>query len=78
LATYLITKLLATCNFKVTVITGTHDPTRINGVDFIVDEAFRIPNKPARWLYFLTPTMRRRYKDLMKRFDTVYIPFGYR
>jgi len=77
LATYLITKLLATCNFKVMVITGTHDPARVNGVDFIVDEAFRIPNKPARWLYFLTPTMRRRYKDLMKRFDVIYIPFGY-
>jgi len=77
LATYLITKLLATCNFRTTVITGTHDPARINGVDFIIDEAFRIQNKPARWLYFLTPTMRGRYKNLMKRFDIIYIPFGY-
>jgi glycosyltransferase involved in cell wall biosynthesis len=77
LATYLITKLLATCNFRTTVVTGTRHPARINGVGFIVDETFRIPSKPARWLYFLTPTMRRRYKDLMRRFDIIYIPFGY-
>jgi glycosyltransferase involved in cell wall biosynthesis len=77
LATYLITKLLATCDFKVTVITGTRNPARINGVDFIVDEAFRTPSKPARWFYFLTPSLRRRYKDLMRKFDIIYIPFGY-
>jgi len=77
LATYLITKLLATCDFKVTVITGTCNPAKINNVDFIVDEAFRIPNKPARLLYFLTPSLRRRYKDLMREFDIIYIPYGY-
>jgi glycosyltransferase involved in cell wall biosynthesis len=76
LATYLITKLLATCDFKVTVITGTN-PAKINGVDFIVDEAFRMPNKPARWLYFLGSSVRKRYKDLMRKFDIIYIPYGY-
>jgi glycosyltransferase involved in cell wall biosynthesis len=77
LATYLITKLLATCNFKVTVITGTCNPTKIGGVNFIIDEAFRIPNKPTRWLYFLRPSVRKRYKDLMRKFDIIYIPYGY-
>jgi glycosyltransferase involved in cell wall biosynthesis len=77
LATYLITKLLTICDFKVTVITGTSNPTRINGVNFIVDEAFRIPNKPARWLYFFVPSIRERYKDLMRKFDIIYIPYGY-
>uniref|UniRef100_A0A7J3SMQ6 Glycosyltransferase n=1 Tax=Fervidicoccus fontis TaxID=683846 RepID=A0A7J3SMQ6_9CREN len=77
LATYLITKLLVTCGFRVTVITGTRNPAKIGSVEFVVDEAFRIPNKPARWLYFLVPSVRKRYKDLMRRFDIVYIPFGY-
>jgi hypothetical protein len=77
LATYLITKLLATCDFKVTVITGTCNPAKINNVDFIVDEAFRMPNKPARWLYFLGSSVRKRYKDLMRKFDIIYIPYGY-
>jgi glycosyltransferase involved in cell wall biosynthesis len=77
LATYLITKLLATCDFKITVITGTCNPTKIEGVNFIIDEAFRIPNKPTRWLYFLRPSVRKRYKDLMRKFDIIYIPYGY-
>jgi len=77
LATYLVTKLLATYDFKVTVITGTCNPAKINNVDFILDEAFRISNKPARWLYLLTPSVRRRYMDLMRKFDIIYIPYGY-
>ena len=77
LATYLITKLLVACNFKVTVITGTRNPAKISGVDFIIDEAFKISNKPARWLYFLNPSAKKRYKSLMKKFDIIYIPYGY-
>ena len=77
MATYLITKLLATCDFKVTVITGTRNPTKIGNVDFIIDEAFRISNKPARWLYFLNPSVKKRYGSLMKKFDIIYIPYGY-
>jgi len=77
LATYLITKLLARSNFRVTVITGTYDPAKINGVNFIYDEAFRIPNKPVRWLYFLNPLVKKRYKSLMKKFNIIYIPYGY-
>lgn len=78
LATFLITKMLATCgNFRVTVITGTPSPARINGVSFVIDEAFKISNKPLRWLYFLRPLVRERYKSLMRGFDIIYIPFGY-
>jgi len=78
LATYLITELLATCgDFRVTVITGTHNPNKINGVSFIVDKAFRIPNKPMRWFYFLRPSVKKRYRSLMKKFDIIYIPYGY-
>jgi hypothetical protein len=62
LATYLITKLLAACDFK------------IDGVNFIVDGSFKIPMKPARWLHFFIPLVRKRYKDLIKRFDIIYIP----
>jgi len=78
LATYLITRLLTTCgDFKVTVITGTRNPAKINGVSFIIDEAFRIPNKPLRWFCFLRPSVKKRYKSLMKKFDIIYIPYGY-
>jgi hypothetical protein len=77
LATYLITKLLATYDFKITVITRTCNPTKIEGVNFVIDEAFRISNKSTRWLYFLRPSVRKRYKDLMRKFDIIYIPYGY-
>ncbi|HDJ83830.1 MAG TPA: hypothetical protein ENG44_02395, partial [Desulfurococcaceae archaeon] len=77
LATYLITKLLTTCGFKVAVITGTRNPTNINGVDFIIDEALRTSYKPMRWLYFLNPPVKKRYRSLMKKFDVIYIPYGY-
>ena len=77
LATYLITKLLITSGFKVTIITGTCNPVKISGVDLIIDEAFRISNKPARWLHFLNPSVKKRYKRLMKKFDIIYIPYGY-
>jgi glycosyltransferase involved in cell wall biosynthesis len=30
-----------------------------------------------RWLYFLTPSVKRYYRNLMKRYDVIYIPYGY-
>jgi len=78
LATYLIAKLIASySDFRITVITGTPNPAHIDGVRFIIDKAFRIRHKPLRWLYFLKPTVRERYKGLLKEFDIVYIPYGY-
>jgi len=78
LAVYLTTKLLATCgDFKVTVVTGTRNPVKISGASFIIDEAFRIPSKPVRWLYFLRPFVKTRYKNLIRKFDIIYIPYGY-
>ncbi len=77
LATYLITKLVATHDdFKVTVITGTRNPAKIDNVNFIIEEGFRIPNKPARWLYFLIPSVKDHYMNLMRKFDIIYIPYG--
>lgn len=78
LATYLITKLLTTCrDFKVTVITVTHNPAKIGNVSFIIDEAFKIPNKPMRWFHFLKPQVKKYYRNLVKKFDIIYIPYGY-
>ena len=78
LATYLITRLLAECNdFKLTVVTGTPNPTKIDRVSFVIDKAFKISNKPTRWLYLLNPSVKKRYKGLMKKFDIIYIPYGY-
>jgi len=78
LATYLITKLLSSYDdFKITVVTGTHRPAKIDNVNFIIDEGFRIQYKPMRWLYFLRSPVRRYYRNLMKRYDVIYIPYGY-
>jgi len=78
LATYLITKLLSSYDdFKITVVTGTHRPAKIDNVNFIIDEGFRIQYKPMRWLYFLRSSVRRYYRNLMKRYDVIYIPYGY-
>jgi glycosyltransferase involved in cell wall biosynthesis len=78
LATYLITKLLSTCgDFNITIVTGTRRPAKINNVNFIIEEGFRIRHKPMRWLYFLSPPVKRYYRNLMKRYDVIYIPYGY-
>ena len=78
LATYLITKLLAQeRDINITVITGTRNPAPISNVKFIVDPVLRSPNKPKLLFNFARPSMKQRYKGLMRRFDTIYIPYGY-
>jgi len=78
LATYLITKLLSESgNFKISVVTGTPHPAKIDNVSFIIDEGFRISNKPARWFHFLRPSVKKLYESLIEKFDIVYIPYGY-
>jgi glycosyltransferase involved in cell wall biosynthesis len=78
LATYLIAKLLSACDdFKITIVTGTNKPAKIGNINFIIDEGFRIRYKPLRWFYFLHPLVWKYYKNLVKRHDVIYIPYGY-
>ena len=78
LATYLITRLLANeQTLNISVITGTRNPLHIENVKFIIDPILMSSNKVELLLNFLRPTVRQYYKELIRRFDVVYIPYGY-
>ncbi|MEM1646537.1 MAG: hypothetical protein QXL96_11925, partial [Ignisphaera sp.] len=70
LATYLITDLLAKDErIHLTVLTGVKNPKRINGVKYIYDPLLKRIDKR----YIPVSQLNRRYGDIIKSNDIVYI-----
>jgi len=78
LATYLMVDLLAQeKNLHLTVVTGTSNPKKVKGVNFVVHPALETANKLSFWHRSLLPSVQEYLADLMKKFDTVYICQSY-
>lgn len=78
LATYLVIKLLAQCkDLNITIVSGTSNPAKIQGVRYIIDSLLRSSNKLELWSRLSNPSTRKRYKDLMQAFDVIYILYTY-
>jgi len=74
LATYLILKLLAQHNFKITVITGTNNPARIPGVRYYIRPYLKASNRITRWTLMKMTLANELLKDFFNEHDILYIP----
>jgi len=73
LATYLILKLLRN-SFKITVVTGTQNSARIEGVKYVYEPLLSVENKHLLWFNTLRLTRRRSFEKLVERADVIYVP----
>ncbi|MEM1510195.1 MAG: glycosyltransferase family 4 protein [Thermofilaceae archaeon] len=70
LATYLITDLLAKYKrIHLTVLTGVKNPKRIYGIKYSYDPLLKLINKR----YIPVSQLNRRYKDIIRSNDVVYV-----
>jgi len=78
-ATHLVLELLKnTGNFNMTVLTGTKEPKRIDGVDYIYSQALDTSTKIQLWKNLIISNKFGCFDNLVKRSDIVYIPrLGY-
>ncbi len=77
LATHLIIGLLSK-RFEITVITGTAQPERQPGVRYIYEPHLAHKAKPALWLALSKLARQRRFTELLRQSDILYIPrFSY-
>jgi len=73
LATHLITKLLAD-EFDITVVTGTKEPERAEGVRYIYEPALSAKSKHVLWLNTTRLAKSTAFRKLVERADVVYVP----
>lgn len=74
LATHLITKMLAQQGFKVTVATGTDQPSRIEGVEYFIISHLKPRNKIKLWLNLASLGRTSSFRKMLKDVDILYIP----
>jgi glycosyltransferase involved in cell wall biosynthesis len=73
LATHLLLNLLKT-NFDITVLTGTKEPLRSDGVRFIYSDLLNVSNKLLLWRNLLILRRSHWFFELVKGTDVVYVP----
>jgi len=74
LATHLIIKILAQQGFKVTVATGTDQPSQIEGVEYLTIRHLKPRNKIKLWLNLASLERTSSFKKMLKDVDILYIP----
>lgn len=73
LATHLVMDMLRS-KFEVTVITGTANPTRAPGVEYVYEPLLTKREKPILWLNTLRLIETDRFRRQLSESDIVYIP----
>lgn len=73
LATYLIVGLLKEF-FDVVVVTGSRNPLRYSGVEYIYEPLLSKWEKPILWLNTVRLANKDRFRKLLRDADIVYIP----
>lgn len=74
LASHLIARLLQDAGFKLTVVHGTGEPIRLNGVHYVYSSLLSVRNKQRLWLNCLILARKRWFLKLVSVSDIVYIP----
>jgi len=74
LATHLIVKLLASNNFKISLLTGTKQLEKIAFVKHIYIPQLNVSNKVKLWISCMILMKVSWFKKLLKNHDVIYIP----
>jgi len=74
LASHLIAELLRDAGFKLTVVHGTREPLRLNGVRYVYSSLLNVRDKHRLWLNCSILTRRNWFLRLISSSDVVYIP----
>jgi glycosyltransferase involved in cell wall biosynthesis len=75
-ATYLILRYLAQHNFKITVVTGTKNPIKIQGIKYYITSYLKSSNRPIRWMLTRMLATNSYFIRLLKEHDILYIPLA--
>ncbi|MGD0329217.1 MAG: glycosyltransferase family 4 protein [Nitrososphaeria archaeon] len=75
-ATYLILSLLSATNndLKITVLTGTKEPYKTDGANFIYSDILDTPTKIHLWRNLMTASKLGSFNKIIKNNDITYIP----
>ncbi|MEM3583982.1 MAG: glycosyltransferase family 4 protein [Nitrososphaerales archaeon] len=74
LASHLIVRLLQDAGFKLTVIHGTREPAKLNGVRYVYTSLLSVRDKHRLWLNCSILARRHWFLKLISSSDVVYIP----
>ena len=74
LASHLIAGLLRDAGFKLTIVHGTREPLRLNGVRYVYSSLLSVRDKHRLWLNCLILARKHWFRKLISRSDVVYIP----
>ena len=73
LATHLVVGVLKK-GFDVTVVTGTENPSRVPGVEYVYEPLLSRREKPALWLSIPRLASAQGFRGLLSESDVVYVP----
>ncbi|MEM1883961.1 MAG: hypothetical protein QXE14_05085 [Candidatus Bathyarchaeia archaeon] len=74
LASHLIARLLQDAGFKLTVIHGTREPAKLNGVRYVYTSLLSVRDKHRLWLNCSILARKHWFYKLISGSDVVYIP----
>ena len=74
LASHLIAGLLRDAGFKLTVVHGTGEPVRLNGVRYVYSSLLSVRDKHRLWLNCSILARKHWFRKLISSSDVVYIP----
>ena len=74
LASHLIAKILQNTGFKLTVVHGTREPIKIDGVRYVYSSLLSVRDKHRLWLNCSILARKHWFLKLISRSDVVYIP----
>jgi len=74
LASHLIAGLLRDAGFKLTIVHGTKEPLRLNGVRYVYSSLLSVRDKHRLWLNCSILAREHWLHKLISRSDVVYIP----
>jgi hypothetical protein len=73
LATHLVVGVLKK-KFDVTVVTGTENPSRVPGVEYVYEPLLSRREKPVLWLSISRLASTQGFRGLLSESDVVYVP----
>jgi len=74
LASHFIARLLRDAGFKLTVVHGTREPVRLNGVCYVYSSLLSVRDKHRLWLNCSILARKNWFRKLISRSNVVYIP----
>ena len=74
LASHLIARLLQDAGFRLTVVHGTEEPVRLNGVRYVYSSLLSVRDKHRLWLNCSILARKNWFRKLISRSNVVYIP----